>query len=323
MKTEFNAVIWWDMRNGQETANNNSSSLYGWRLYGDYGIVNGANPAGPADRYPAFYVAKLLQYFARGGDLLAPAGSDYSLLSPYAARRADGSLTLLVINKTAASALNANIIINGYSPNGTLYAYSYGVPQDEAARTGVGSADIALNTYTGVGSTFAFTFPAYSATVLALNGATPPPPPATRQPDNQIKNSNESTYLGDNVYNTDGTGQTKSQSVKAGRSATFNILIQNDGSATDSFTVQGNGNSTGFTIKYYTGNSGGTDITAAVTAGTYTVSNLGPGANQIIRAVVTVTRGTASGAVKDCLVTSSSVGDNLKRDAVKARVTVN
>ena len=185
----------------------------------------------------------------------------------------------------------------------------------------MGSADIALNSYTGASSTFAFTFPAYSATVLALNGAQPPPP--TRQPDNLIKTSSESTYLGDNVYNTDGTGQTKSQSVKAGRSATFNVMIQNDGSAADSIIVQGNGNSTGFTVKYYTGNSGGTDITAAVTAGTYMASNLGPGANQLIRAVVTVARGTACGAVKDCLVTSTSVGDNLKRDAVKARVTVN
>ena len=327
MKTEFNAVIWWDMRNGQETANNNSSSLYGWRLYGDYGIVNGANPAGPADRYPAYYVARLLQYFARGGDLLVPASSDYSLLSPYAARRQDGSLTVLVINKSAVAALNASITLNGYSPNSTLYAYSYGVPQDEAARTGVGSADIALNSYTGAGSTFAFTFPAYSATVLSLNGAPPPPPPppppATRQPDNLIKNSSESTYLGDNVYNIDGAGQTKSQNAKAGRSATFNVLIQNDGSATDSFTVQGAGNSTGFTVKYYAGLSGSTDITTAITAGTYTTSNLAPGANQIIRAVVTVARGIASGTVKDCLVTSRSVGDNLKRDAVKARVTVN
>jgi alpha-L-arabinofuranosidase len=320
MKTEFNAVIWWDMRNGQDTANNNSSSLYGWRLYGDYGIVNGANPAGPADRYPTYYVAKLVQYFARGADLLVPAGSDYSLLSPYAARRADGSLTLLVINKSATTALDANITVNGYSPDGTLSAYSYGIPQDEAARTGVGSADIASNSYTGVGSSFAFTFPAYSATVLALNGAQPPP--ATRQPDNLIKTSGESTYLGDNVYSADGTGETKAQSVKAGRSATFNIMIQNDGSATDSITVQANGSSTGFTVKYYTGISGGTDITTAVTAGTYTVSNLGPGANQVIRAVVTVARGTASGAVKDCLVTSRSVGDDLKRDAVKARVTV-
>src|SRR5439155_7408168 len=219
-----------------------------------------------------------------GGDLLAPASSDYVLLSPYAARRADGSLTLLVINKSAASALSANITVNGYSPNGTFYAYSYGIPQDEAARTGVGSADIASNSYSGAGTTFAFTFPAYSATVLTLNGA--PPPPPTRQPDNLIKNSSESTYLGDNVYNGDGTGQTKSQSVKAGRSATFNVMIQNDGSATDTFTVQGTGSSTGFTVNYYTGISGGADITAAVSAGTYTVNNLGPSANQVIRVVV-------------------------------------
>ena len=320
MKTEFNAVVWWDMRNGQDTANNNSSSLYGWRLYGDYGIVTGAMPAGPADRHPTFYVAKLLQYFARGGDQLAPASSDYSLLSPFAARRADGSLTLLVINKSASSALNANITLSGYSPNGAMTSYAYGIPQDEAARTGVGSADIASNSYSGVGSTFPFTFPAYSATVLALNGGQPPP--ASHQPDNLIKTSSESTYLGDNVYSADGTGQTKSQSVKGGRSATFDIMVQNDGTAADSFTLQGNGNASGFSLKYYTGTSGGTDITTAVTGGTYTVANLAPGASQVIRAVVTVARGTASGAVNDCLVTAISAGDNSKRDAVKARVTV-
>src|SRR5213075_169923 len=120
--------------------------------------------------------------------------------------------------KSPTATQTGNLTFTGYSPTGTITAYSYGVPQDEAARTGVGSADIALNSYTGAGSTFAFTFPAYSATVLSLNGAQPPPPPppATRQPDNLVKTSSESTYLGDNVYNADGTGQTKSQSVKAG-----------------------------------------------------------------------------------------------------------
>jgi hypothetical protein len=323
MKTEFNGVTWWDLRNGQDTANNNASSLYGWRLYGDYGIVDGANPAGPADRYPTFYVAKLLQYFARGGDHLVTAGSDYSLLSAYAARRADGSLTLLVINKSPAAALNANITLNGYSPGGTIQSYSYGIPQDEAARTGVGSADIASSSYGSAGSSFSFTFPAYSATVFSFNGAPPPPPPpATRQPDNLIKNSGDPAYLGDNIYNSDGTGQMKVQGVKAGRSATFDFMIQNDGSATDSFKVLGGGNSTGFTVKYYVGASGGADITTAVTGGAYAVSNLAPGGNQIIRAVVTAARGTAVGAMKDCLVTSASVADTAKRDAVKARVTV-
>ena len=322
MKTEFNAVVWWDLRNGQDTANNNSASLYGWRSYGDYGIVDSATPAGPADRYPTFYVAKLLKYFGRGGDALVQASSDYNLLSTYSAKRADGSLSLLVINKSSTTALNANITLNGYAPTGAVYGYSYGIPQDEAARTGVGSADIALNSYSAVGNTFTFTFPAYSATVLSLNGTPPTEPPATRQPDNQIKLSNESTYVGDNNYNTDATGQTKNQTVKGGRTATFNILFQNDGSVTDSFTVQGAGNSTGFTVKYFTGTSGGNEITSAITAGTYTVGNLASGANQVIRAVITVVRGTASGTIKDCLITSTSLADSTKRDAVKARVTV-
>ncbi len=100
-------------------------------------------------------------------------------------------------------------------------------------------------------------------------------------------------------------------------------MIQNDGTATDSFTVQGTAGSTGFTVKYYAGSSGSTDITTAVTAGTFATGNLVPGANQVIRAVVTVARGTATGTSKDYLVTSRSVADNLKRDAVKARVTVN
>ena len=320
LTTEFNGVLWWDLRNGRETANNNSSSLYGWRLYGDYGIVNGATPPGPADRYPTFYVAKLLQFFGRAGDRLVPAGSDYSLLSAYAARRADGSLTLLVVNKSPTTPLNASITLTGYSPNGTFRAYSYGIPQDEAARTGVGSADVASTTYSGAGSVFGFPFPAYSATVLSLNVA--PPPPPTRRPDVLIKTSSETAYLGDNVYNTDATGQTKIQSVNANGSATFHVLIQNDGSATDSFRMQGTGDTAGFTLKYYLGTTGNTDITTAVTAGTYTVSNLAPGASQIVRAVVTVGRSTAVGAIKDSLVTATSVADASKRDAVKARVTV-
>ena len=192
MKTEFNAVLWWDLRNGQDVTNNNAASLYGWRLYGDYGIVNDATPAGPADRYPTFYVAKLLQYFARGGDRLVEAGSDYGLLSVYAARRADGSLTLLAINKSSTTTLNANITLHGYTPNGPVHTSSYGIPQDEAARTGVGSADIAMSSAGSAGSNFAFAFPPYSVAVLSLNGASSPSAPANL---GQFK-SNGSTAIG-------------------------------------------------------------------------------------------------------------------------------
>ena len=36
MHTEFNGLMWWDLRNGQATVPNNAY-LFGWRTYGDYG----------------------------------------------------------------------------------------------------------------------------------------------------------------------------------------------------------------------------------------------------------------------------------------------
>jgi alpha-N-arabinofuranosidase len=179
MQTEFNAVMWWDLRNGQETGNNNSSLLYGWRNYGDYGVVDSADPPAPADEYPTYYVGKLLKYFARGGDQLIAAASDYPLLSVCAAKRQDGSLGLLVINKSASAAFNANITLNHATPAASGVQYSYGVPQDNAAETGVGSADVASGTLSGVASNFSLSFPAYSVTVLTFGNSAPTPTPTS------------------------------------------------------------------------------------------------------------------------------------------------
>ena len=119
LQTEFNAFVWWDLRNGQDSSQNNSSTLYGWRLYGDYGIL----PPEPAvgspnynDAYPTYYMIKLLSHFVRGGDTIVRATSDTTLVSAYAARRADGSLGLLVINKSPTSTYTANINLNSYVP---------------------------------------------------------------------------------------------------------------------------------------------------------------------------------------------------------------
>ncbi len=188
LQTEFNSVMWWDLRNGQVTTNNNSSSVYGWRNYGDYGVVDSADPAGPADAYPTYYVGKLLKYFARGGDHLIAAASDYPLMSVCAARRSDGSLGLLVINKSATTALNANITISQAILGGNGNLYFYGIPQDNAAKTGIGSADVASSPVTGLGSNFSHSFPAYSVSVLTFPNnvsATPtasPRPTPTRTP---------------------------------------------------------------------------------------------------------------------------------------------
>ena len=116
------------------------------------------------------------------GDRLVSSASDYPLLSVCAAQRTNGGLTLLVVNKSASNALNANITISGATPGSTGTLYSYGIPQDNAAETGVGSADIATSPVTGLSTTFSHSFPAYSANVIAFGGSGGPSPTPTATP---------------------------------------------------------------------------------------------------------------------------------------------
>jgi hypothetical protein len=130
MQTEINSLVWWALHNGQ-TAGNNSSSLYGWRTYGDYGIEGGDNNLPNHDPYPVYYVQKLLTHFARGGDTVVTATSGNTLLTPYAVKRKDGSLSLLVINKSPTATATANITLTGFTPKASATVYSYGIPQDD------------------------------------------------------------------------------------------------------------------------------------------------------------------------------------------------
>ncbi len=50
--TEFNACLWWDLRNGDAEGTNDSSALYGWRQFGDYGLVASGDRADTALNAP-------------------------------------------------------------------------------------------------------------------------------------------------------------------------------------------------------------------------------------------------------------------------------
>ena len=178
LQTEFNALLWWDLRNGAESGNNNSSSLYGWRGYGDYGILNASY-----DPYPTYYAMKLLAKFARKLDTVVSATSNNALLTAFAVKSIEGPLKLLVINKDPANPLNASITLTGYNPPAAAYVHSYGKTQDDAARTGSGSADIATTTMAVSGASFSASFAPYSVTVISLDStATPPPAPVPTPP---------------------------------------------------------------------------------------------------------------------------------------------
>jgi CSLREA domain-containing protein len=134
------------------------------------------------------------------------------------------------------------------------------------------------------------------------------------QPDGRIR-TGKGTLIGNNIYNTTGTNQTKTASKAPGTTVKFGISIQNDSAASDHFSVAASGQAiTGYAVKYFRGT---TDITAAVVGGTYTTPVLSPGSTLLITAKVKVKSTAAAGSSVTRLVTLTSVGDGTKKDAVK------
>jgi hypothetical protein len=170
-KTEFNSLVWWDLRNGTDTSGDFSASLYGWRTNGDLGIIGNLNTL-----YPTFYTFKLLRNYVQAGDTVLTATSDYSLLAAYAVRRQNGSLSVLAINKDPSNTYTGQVAVASFVPASGGTVYSYGIPQDNAAKTNgpVSAQDIATTNFSGAGTNFNYTFAPYSATVLLLS-----PAPAT------------------------------------------------------------------------------------------------------------------------------------------------
>jgi hypothetical protein len=170
MKTEFNAYLWWDLRNGHNSTGTFDSTLYGWRTYGDEGMIDGVS-----GKYPTFYAEKLMQYFVRPGDTVLNASSDYLPLAAYAARKTNGALTLLVINKDATTNFNAQLVLTNFVPWPGADIRFYGIPQDEAVRTNgpVSSQDIQLTNYSSASASFSYAFPPYSLTLFTFAPTAP------------------------------------------------------------------------------------------------------------------------------------------------------
>jgi hypothetical protein len=80
---------------------------------------------------------------------------------------------MLVVNKSSYASLSTAINLAGYAPFSNATVYSYGIPQDNAAHTGVGSMDIAQTSSPVAGTSFNYVFAPYSATVLSLTPAAP------------------------------------------------------------------------------------------------------------------------------------------------------
>jgi alpha-L-arabinofuranosidase len=180
MQTEYNGANFWDLRNGWDTGNNNSASLYGWRQGGDYGMLGSASGPAPATGtyvpYPTYFAHQLASKMAQPSGTVVDARSDSTNLAAYAVRQADGRLDLLVINKNPTTDLTEEIRLQGFQAGAAAHVWQYGKAEDTAqSLTTDGSAaltstDAAL---APSGTGFSFTFPSYSMTVIELAPAPP------------------------------------------------------------------------------------------------------------------------------------------------------
>ncbi|HWT82673.1 MAG TPA: hypothetical protein VN648_28160, partial [Candidatus Methylomirabilis sp.] len=120
-------------------------------------------PAGDGD--PWAYAYRIYRnYDGAGGSFgdvsVASSSADPDKLAIYAAQgNADGSLTLVVINKTAAD-LTSTMYLSGFTPTGPAKVYAYST---ENLKSIVQKPDQQI-----IGTGFSTTFPAYSITTLVI-----------------------------------------------------------------------------------------------------------------------------------------------------------
>jgi len=163
LQTECKSFMWWDWINGQATNGDNAPWLYGWRMYGDEGIVS----PDWTQTYPVFYMEQLVNLFAAAGDQVLPATSSSGLLSVYSTKRSDGSIRLMVVNKHPSQELAAQFNFSGFSPTGPAAMYRYGIAQDNLAKLGRPQS-VSSSTITTWPTRATVSFPPYSVSVIVL-----------------------------------------------------------------------------------------------------------------------------------------------------------
>ena len=119
--------------------------------------------------------------------------------------------------------------------------------------------------------------------------------------------------IGQGIYNTNGSGQSISQTGIVGAPITSYLTVQNAGLLTDTFTLLATeSNSSGWTVQYQD-NDTGANVTAAMKTGTQSVT-LGAGMTKVYRISAT---GATSSSTDTVQVTAVSTADPTRQDVVK------
>jgi len=176
----------WDLHDSGQT-NNSSSSLYGWRSEGDYGIVGSGNGYTLGELSPDYFALQLAsKIFGPGGTIVSSTEDNESAVDTFAVLEPNGHLDLLVINKTDPRlngdtatppnnlpdpSLTETFKISGFNASSQAQLWQYGVVQDDAQATSSNfTASLANSILTLAQSNggFTVTLPDYSMSVIDI-----------------------------------------------------------------------------------------------------------------------------------------------------------
>ncbi|MFL6144174.1 MAG: cellulose binding domain-containing protein [Labedaea sp.] len=155
-------VDWWNTHNGIGTV----STVAGQTDYDDFGVLSSGSCLGDGQCEPAvntpfasYHALSMLGLFAHPGDQLVKAGADQDVVAAHAARRPNGDLAVLLVNRDQDNAHTVALNYAGFSP----------ATAAPAVHTFTNGASAITSTQTGTAGSQ--TLPPYSLTTLVLHPA--------------------------------------------------------------------------------------------------------------------------------------------------------
>ncbi len=152
-------VDWWNTHNGASAI---STAPDGATDYGDMGLLSSggcvASVCEPTlnTPFPPYYAIKMLSQLGRPGDQLVGAGTSSNQVSAHAVHRANGDLSVMLINKSPSAEQTVALHYNGFIPDGS--------PATVAA-----FHDKATSIETSTGDATTQVLPPYSITTVTLH----------------------------------------------------------------------------------------------------------------------------------------------------------
>ncbi len=140
-----------------------------------------------------------------------------------------------------------------------------------------------------------------------------------QRPDLTASTAKVSGYVGENVYNTTGRGQTKTLSRRRTGLATYFMRVQNDGNVTNTLRLTAGAPPRGTRVTYL---MNGTDVTSSLLTAAGRPVRLAPGKRALVTVVVRVLRTATIGSVGTATVRATWTGDGTRVDVAKAVVKV-